>query len=343
MNKIVLLLLGLVVLGAAGRKYKYQKSNKYLHPMSDELIEKINSMKTTWKAGRNFAKNFPLKSLTRMMGVHPDAHIYLPPVKNVSELYANDEIPESFDAREKWPQCPTIGEIRDQGSCGSCWAFGAVEAMSDRICIHSNGQVNAHISAENLVSCCYTCGFGCNGGFPGSAWSYWVKKGIVTGGNYNSSQGCQPYEIEACEHHTTGDRPPCSEGGGTPKCQKTCEAGYTVPYSEDLHFGASSYSVKKHERDIQLEIMNNGPVEGALTVYEDFPVYKSGVYQHVHGKALGGHAIRILGWGVEDGTPYWLIANSWNTDWGDNGYIKLLRGKDHCGIESQIVAGLPKF
>merc|ERR1711928_135894 len=52
------------------------------------------------------------------------------------------------------------------------------------------------------------------------------------------------------------------------------------------------------------------------------------------GKALGGHAIRILGWGVEDGTPYWLIANSWNTDWGDNGYVKLLRGKDHCGIES---------
>lgn len=67
------------------------------------------------------------------------------------------------------------------------------------------------------------------------------------------------------------------------------------------------------------------------------------MYQHVHGKALGGHAIRILGWGVEAGTPYWLIANSWNTDWGDNGYIKILRGKDHCGIESQITAGLPKY
>lgn len=60
--------------------------------------------------------------------------------------------------------------------------------MSDRICIHSKGEVNAHLSAENLVSCCYTCGFGCNGGFPGAAWSHWVKKGIVTGGNYNSSQ-----------------------------------------------------------------------------------------------------------------------------------------------------------
>ena len=67
-------------------------------------------------------------------------------------------------------------------------AFGAVEAMSDRICIHSEGKVNAHLSAENLVSCCYGCGFGCNGGFPGAAWSYWVKKGIVTGGNFNSSQ-----------------------------------------------------------------------------------------------------------------------------------------------------------
>lgn len=60
--------------------------------------------------------------------------------------------------------------------------------MSDRICIHSEGKVNAHLSAENLVSCCYGCGFGCNGGFPGAAWSYWVKRGIVTGGNYNSSQ-----------------------------------------------------------------------------------------------------------------------------------------------------------
>ena len=43
-----------------------------------------------------------------------------------------------------------------------------------------------------------------------------------------------------------------------------------------------------------------------------------GVYQHVSGKPLGGHAIRILGWGVEEGTPYWLVANSWNYDWGDN-------------------------
>ncbi len=57
---------------------------------------------------------------------------------------------DEFDSRTQWPNCPSIQEVRDQGSCGSCWAFGASEAMSDRICISSNGQTNAHISAEDL-------------------------------------------------------------------------------------------------------------------------------------------------------------------------------------------------
>ncbi|XP_004695880.2 PREDICTED: cathepsin B, partial [Condylura cristata] len=67
----------------------------------------------------------------------------------------------------------------------------------------------------------------------------------------------------------------------------------------------------------------------------------AGVYQHVTGEMMGGHAVRILGWGVEHGTPYWLVGNSWNTDWGDKGFFKILRGQDHCGIESEIVAGIP--
>ena len=81
----------------------------------------------------------------------------------------------------------------------------------------------------------------------------------------------------------------------------------------------------------------------AFTVYEDFVTYKKGVYRHVTGGELGGHAVRMLGWGVEDGTPYWLLANSWNSDWGDGGYFKILRGSDECGIEDDVVAGLPKL
>ncbi|XP_065584830.1 cathepsin B-like isoform X4 [Artemia franciscana] len=321
--------------------FTYSAKMKH-HLLSESFIGHINDQKSTWKAGRNFDRNVPLSHIKLLMGVHPDHKLYALPEADVQVVEGvNDVLPEEFDAREKWPDCPTIQEIRDQGSCGSCWAFGAVEAMSDRICIHSGGKVQAHLSADNLVSCCYTCGFGCNGGFPGMAWRYWVHKGIVSGGNYNTSEGCQPYEIPACEHHIDGPRPPCTGEGKTPKCHKTCEAGYDVSYEKDLHKGKTSYSVRSKVEDIQREIMTNGPVEGALTVYEDFINYKSGVYQHVVGKALGGHAIRILGWGVEEGTPYWLIANSWNSDWGDNGYVKLLRGANHCGIEGSITAGLP--
>jgi cathepsin B len=89
--------------------------------------------------------------------------------------------------------------------------------------------------------------------------------------------------------------------------------------------------------------MTNGPAEASFNVYADFVNYKSGVYQHVEGDVLGGHAVRIMGWGVEKGTPYWLLANSWNNDWGLNGMFKIIRGKDHCGIESSIVAGIPKI
>lgn len=277
------------------------------------------------------------------MGVHPNASAYTLP-KLFSAGGSNEPIPNSLDARQKWPNCPTIAEIRDQGACGSCWAFGAVEAMSDRICIHSGGNVNARLSSQNLVSCCHTCGFGCSGGFPGAAWNYWKKHGIVTGGAYGTNQGCVPYEIAPCEHHVVGKRPSCEgESPSTPKCVKQCQKGYKLTYQKDLYFGKSAYSIENDVEAIQIEIMKNGPVEATLTVHEDLLQYKSGVYQHVAGKALGGHAIRMLGWGVEDGTPYWLIANSWNTDWGDNGFFKILRGKDECGIESQISAGLPKL
>ncbi|XP_051831936.1 cathepsin B isoform X2 [Antechinus flavipes] len=184
---------------------------------------------------------------------------------------------------------------------------------------------------------------GCNGGYPAGAWKYWIKKGLVSGGLYDSHVGCRPYSIPPCEHHVNGSRPACSgEGGDTPKCNKKCEAGYSPDYKDDKHYGSTAYNVPSSEKEIMAEIYKNGPVEGAFIVYADFLQYKSGVYQHVTGDMLGGHAIRVLGWGVENGIPYWLAANSWNTDWGDNGFFKILRGKDHCGIESEMVAGIPR-
>jgi len=311
-------------------------------PLSKEIIDYVNSVQKSWKAAPS--PRFEGKSIQYVKGLcgvleNPNGKLLQEKPKENLEAV---NMPDTFDAREEWSHCPTISEIRDQGSCGSCWAFGAVEAMSDRICIHT--KKNFHISAEDLLSCCESCGMGCNGGFPEAAWNWWKHTGIVTGGQYNSHKGCQPYLIAACDHHVVGHLKPCSkEIEPTPRCLRKCEAGYNISYENDKHHGSSAYSVSSNVEQIQHEIMTNGPVEGAFTVYADFPTYKSGVYHHTSGAPLGGHAIRILGWGTEGGDPYWLVANSWNTDWGDKGYFKIRRGTDECGIESGVVGGMPEM
>ncbi|KAI8776959.1 cathepsin B, partial [Biomphalaria glabrata] len=315
--------------------------------LNDDQINYINNIaKTTWKAGRNF-NPLDVAHVKRILGV-PDLQksMYLTrqlPQKTFERRLDSYEFPENFDPREKWPNCASLKEVRDQGDCGSCWAFGAVAAMTDRICIQSNGKVNFHFSAEDLLSCCDQCGFGCQGGYPSAAWNFYQETGLVSGGQYNSSEGCRPYTIPACEHHVVGKLPPCGpEEYPTPECKKQCESSYKIPYKADKHFGVKTYTVSGEENIMQ-ELIENGPVEAAFSVYSDFLDYKSGVYQYTSGSELGGHAVKIIGYGVENGVKYWLVANSWNPDWGDKGFFKIRRGRDECGIESQIVAGNPKL
>ncbi|KHJ87602.1 hypothetical protein OESDEN_12622 [Oesophagostomum dentatum] len=70
---------------------------------------------------------------------------------------------------------------------------------------------------------------------------------------------------------------------------------------------------------IMYEIMTHGPVAARLFAYEDLYHYKGGIYVHTGGKSYGLQPVRIIGWGEENGVLYWLVANSWNTDWGENG------------------------
>jgi len=336
--KVLLLIISSLILAVVSARSAFDKPT--IAPLSLHMVKYIEKIGTTWKAEESKFHSWSLKAFKKLLGVPREGLV----PKRLKPLYHEIEsiadIPDEFDARTQWPDCPTIGEIRDQGSCGSCWAFGASEAMSDRICIGSKGKHNQHISAEDLVDCCSSCGFGCDGGFPESAWEYFKHTGVVSGGNFNSSQGCMPYSIASCEHHVVGKLPPCQGEQSTPKCAKQCRDGYDITYAKDKTISKSAYSVPTSVEQIQTEIMKNGPIEGAFTVYADFPSYKSGVYQHNAGEELGGHAIRILGWGVDDGTPYWLVANSWNEDWGDKGFFKILRGSNECGIEEGCVAGL---
>ena len=91
-----------------------QGSEFHNYILSEKFIESINAKNSTWTAGRNFHPETSSSYLRGLMGVHPSAHLFMPPVKE--SLQGSDpDIPESFDPREQWPDCPTIKEIRDQG------------------------------------------------------------------------------------------------------------------------------------------------------------------------------------------------------------------------------------
>ena len=98
----------------------------------------------------------------------------------------------------------------------------------------------------------------------------------------------------------------------------------------------------------QLEILKNGPIVMGFTVYDDFQnCYQLGVYQSTLSSTFSGeapgHAVKVIGWGEENGVPYWLAANSWGPDWGDGGFFKIRRGTNECGIESYLIAvGFPR-
>ncbi|KAI1286145.1 Cathepsin B [Halotydeus destructor] len=292
-----------------------------------------------FQAGRNFDPT-ELDHVVKMLGVKTDGKTPRLPALVHEDI---SDLPESFDARKKWPKCPTISKISDQGSCGSCWAFGAVEAMSDRHCIASGGKTIVQISAEDLISCCPSCGDGCQGGYSSAAWSYWVDSGLVSGGHYKSTKGCLSYTVPACRHQRNGSLSLCGVPLATPSCSMKCDASFPGSYVSDKYYGVKAYSISNDVKQIQHEILTNGPVEGEIRIYADFPSYKSGVYIPTSDVNLGGHAVRILGWGVENGTDYWLVANSWNESWGDKGFFKIRRGTNECGIEGNINAGTPRL
>lgn len=307
------------------------------------IIEEINNGDNTWTAGVNkkFA-NSTYDHVRQLCGVLPGGPVL--PEREFTEEELNMPVPTAFDARTAWPKCKSLVELRDQSACGSCWAMGGIAAATDRVCIQTNGSIMDRLSAEDLVGCCRSCGQGCNGGYPSAVWSWFKETGVVTGGEYDNTDWCSAYSLKKCDHHCTGKYGPCpSAEYPTPACPHKCDSRstYKVAFSADKHKFKTSYSVRGVEK-IQQDLMTNGPGEVSFTVYADFEAYTGGVYQHKSGSQLGGHAVKFIGWGVDGGTPYWWVANSWNEDWGENGFFRIIRGKDECGIESAYVAGMYK-
>jgi len=241
--------------------------------------------------------------------------------------------PASFDVSQKWPQCKKVFEsIQDQSSCGSCWAVSTAAAISDRRCIRYNGTAGARISAWDLVSCCDSCkpeANGCNGGYPSGVFEWYVSNGVVTGGPY-SGGGCKPYPVA-----------PNTAAPSTTGCTKTCQSAYTVAaYAKDQKKGGSSRIMYNNNTQVMNEILARGPVVATFDVYEDFYQYSTGVYKHTTGAYVGGHAVKIVGWGVDtNGVKYWRVANSWGSAWGEAGFFRIIRDTDDCNFESFISTG----
>lgn len=162
----------------------------------------------------------------------------------------------------------------------------------------------------------------------------------MTGGDFGTSGTCYNYTMEQCAHHVDSTTlKSCDDVKQVaPKCSKSCVDDDSRSYKDDKHFASSSYGFHNVDK-IKNDIFQYGTVTAAFTVYEDFLTYKSGVYSHQSGSALGGHAIKTIGWGTENGEDYWLCVNSWNNTWGDKGTFKIKMGA--CGINRQMHAGLP--
>ncbi|XP_025418162.1 cathepsin B-like cysteine proteinase 3 [Sipha flava] len=310
--------------------------------LSIDHIKKINEVAKTWKAKQNFPPNTPRERIVRLLGSQSVSNVLKSPVKDNDPLYVEDsEIPSEFDARTQWKYCSTIGLVRNQGNCGSCWAFGTTSAFADRLCVATDGSFDQLISAEQLTFCCHRCGFGCHGGNPYRAWEYFKRNGVVTGGNYNTSDGCQPYKVPPCEKDTEGHS--SCEGKSVErnhKCPKDCYGNKMIVFKSDHHKIKDAYYLSNSS--IQKDVIAYGPVEASFDVYDDFPSYESGVYQKTENASyLGGHAVKLIGWGKENEIPYWLMVNSWGEQWGDKGMFKILRGVNECGIENSTTAGVP--
>ncbi|ESQ37479.1 hypothetical protein EUTSA_v10002588mg [Eutrema salsugineum] len=208
-------------------------------------------------------------------------------------------LPETKD----WREDGIVSPVKEQGHCGSCWTFsttGALEAA-----YHQAFGKEISLSEQQLVDCAGTFNnFGCHGGLPSQAFEYIRYNGGI------DTEEAYPYI------------------GKDSSCRFSAEnIGVQVLDSVNITQGA--------EDELKHAVGLVRPVSVAFEVVHEFRFYKKGVFTS---NTCGNtpmdvnHAVLAVGYGVEDGVPYWLIKNSWGGDWGDNGYFKMEMGKNMCGV-----------
>ena len=220
-------------------------------------------------------------------------------------------LPSSVD----WRQKGVVNSVRDQGQCGSCWAF-ATTANAESVWAISTGKL-LDLSEEFLVDCASGVGYynmGCNGGNPDSAFKYMINNGQCTESSY-------PYKAGTTK--TAGS------------CQKCSSAGVSFSSCSDVtpkDQVALAAAVAKHPVVIAIE---------ADTRY--FQSYSGGILDSTSCGTNLDHAVEIVGYGSQNGVDYWIVRNSWSSSWGESGYVRIKKTSSTNDIGICGLAAEPSF
>lgn len=235
-----------------------------------------------------------------------------------------NKLPESFDwSNVSADQIDWLEPVMDQADCGSCYAASTMRMLSTRHKISTNNQ-SAIPWSINAPLMCGEYNQGCKGGYPFLMTKWSSDVGLVPA-------TCMRYD-------TTGT------------CKLECDLNKIEGkrYKAANHRYVGGFYGHGSEQAIMQELVENGPLVVSFEPAEDFMYYSDGIYksQGLHAVTQAGveewekvdHATLLVGYGVENGTKYWRIQNSWGPDWGEDGFFRMERGVDESAIESIAVA-----
>jgi len=295
---------------------------KGIHQNNKKLIDSINLQQKSWSASSySWMEGMSHEDLMKMRGgikskIHarPSTAAASPFVRRQAEF-----LPAAWDWRNV-SGVNYVPPVRNQGACGSCYAFSSMGMIESRIRVATKNQVTITLSPQDIVSC---SGYsqGCDGGFP-----------YLIAGKYGHDFGLIP---EECNPYTGKDST-CP--------MKSCSRTYVAKYRY-----VGGYYGACNEELMKMSLVQNGPLSVSFEVYPDFMHYAGGVYHHTgllekfNPFELTNHAVLLVGYGTDakTGEDYWLVKNSWGTGWGEGGYFRIRRGVDECGIESIAVEAMP--
>jgi len=273
----------------------------------DQVNTAIKAYGAGWVAKDNWVSQLTTAQVKRMLGLRTPPDVNLMFKAGKSKISKNTSTTAVFDWRSvngvNW-----VTPVHNQGYCGSCVAFATAGTLETQMNISSKfPDWMPAVSTQAL--------FACGGGSCDMGWD------PDEATDFLSSQGVPDY---ACLPYTSGAT------GNDVQCSAACadiasRSIKTVPSTSKIHALGSVDSVKA--------ALAHGPLETTLTVYADFLSYSSGVYKHVTGAALGGHAVSIIGY--DDNQQAWIVRNSWGPDWGNAGFI-LVSYNDTSGVAQDV-------